>query len=88
MKSNEVERLIECPFCESNVVATMPIVRFDENKKQYDRWYVYCKDCDARCGEEITKEDAVARWNRDFEYFMKKDGVPNLFTVKFIAFTD
>lgn len=82
-----ISDLLECPFCESNNLKQIAKVRF-EDSKQVDSWYISCEDCNARGGEEKELEDAKARWNRDYEYFIKKDGSPNLFTVKFIAWAE
>lgn len=87
MEKVVISRLLECPFCESNmqkVILDMKVV--SDTEWITKGWFVEC-ECGARTGHEEKQLDAEARWNRDYEYFMKKDGTPNLFTVKFIAFT-
>lgn len=87
MENRAMGRLIECPFCESNmqkIILDMKVI--SDTEWTTKGWFVEC-ECGARTGHEKEQRDAEARWNRDYEYFIKKDGTPNLFTVKFIAYT-
>ena len=82
-----ISDLRDCPFCESNnQTIIIGMNRKSEKEWVATGWYVEC-ECGAKSGNEKTQEDAKARWNGDYEYFIKKDGTPNLFTVKFIAYT-
>lgn len=82
-----ISNLLECPFCESNnQKQIISVNRISESEWKTDGCYIEC-ECGARSGKEETLNNAVARWNRDYEYFIKRDGTPNLFKVKFIAYT-
>lgn len=86
MQDFNISDLIECPFCESDKLTQVGDV--DETDEwKIKGWFIQC-ECGARCGTEKNLADAKARWNRDFEYFIRQDGTPSLFTVKYIAFTD
>lgn len=74
MEKITITDLRECPFCDGANLVQIAKVSFDREGQQVDDWYVECQDCNARGGEEPTLDDAKARWNGDYEYFMKKDG--------------
>ena len=69
-----MEELRECPFCPSGKG-----VAFKDN---YDKYGVYCNNCNSQTGLYSTIDDAVTAWNtRPNNWISVEDKLPDTRTV-------
>lgn len=65
-------KINNCLYCGSCVTDIVDTGRFNVVTKKHEVWYVFCVDCNARGSETRSREDAIAIWNRDFDYFKNR----------------